>query len=118
MTKLQVIFLLVAMLYLVAKVILGFIIYLVTLQIEAAALERNRRRREYLQRVRERERELYREAYQLYQKRYGEQPAVVRLPEPEARENRPPTGRTVQKPVTRETKGTSGREKLQEVLEF
>jgi len=118
MTKLQVIFLLVAMLYLVAKVVLGFIIYLVTLQIEAAALERNRRRREYLQRVRERDRELYKEAYQLYQKRYGEQPAVVRLPQPEVRETAPPPSRTVQKPVARENKGAIGREKLQEVLEF
>lgn len=69
MTKLQMIFLIVTVVYLMAKGVLFFLIYLVTLQIEKAALERQHRMRRYLASVRAQDKERYKEAYQWYEKR-------------------------------------------------
>ncbi|NSW83019.1 MAG: hypothetical protein HPY90_07035 [Syntrophothermus sp.] len=120
MTKFQVIFLLVAMMYLVAKVILGFIIYLVTLQIEAAARERQRKRRTYLSRVRARDRELYKEAYQWYQKRNAETATVVPLPvpEPEVEEAHPVSAQIPKKRDAQEKTRLAERERLREIYEY
>lgn len=111
MTKLQVIFLMITMIYLVAKVILGYIMYLITLQIEAAALERQRKMRAYLARVRERDRERYKEAYQWYRKRTGLEPAPLPVAE------LPQVNKKVKERSTPKT-GTADKEVLQEVYQY
>ncbi|MDH7497316.1 MAG: hypothetical protein QHH05_02545 [Syntrophomonadaceae bacterium] len=76
MTKLQLIFLMVTIAYLMVKGVLFYIMYLVTLQIEAAALARQAKMRAYLSKVRAEDRERFREAYQWYQKRLGSEAGV------------------------------------------
>ncbi len=73
MTTLQKIFLLAALGYLIIKVVLGFIMYLITLRIEEKALEHKRRREALLKARRIKNLELYRRQYLQLEQRKREQ---------------------------------------------
>ncbi|NLW43991.1 MAG: hypothetical protein GXY92_02260 [Syntrophomonadaceae bacterium] len=63
MTALQKIFLLIAAGYLMFKVVMGIIIYIITLKVEEKGLERKRRREKLLRARRIKNMELYRRQY-------------------------------------------------------
>lgn len=63
MTALQKIFLLIAVGYVMFKVVMGIIIYIITLKVEKKGLERKRRRETLLRARRMKNMELYRRQY-------------------------------------------------------
>lgn len=69
MTLLQKVFLLFAVMYLLAKGVIFFALYLVTLRLEKKALAFKRKREKILRRRWLRNRELYRKQYENYEKR-------------------------------------------------
>lgn len=69
MTLLQKVFLLFAVMYLLAKGVIFFALYLVTLRIEKKALAFKRKREKILRKRWLQNRELYRKQYENYEKR-------------------------------------------------
>ncbi|MGE5543506.1 MAG: hypothetical protein ACM3UW_00900 [Bacillota bacterium] len=63
MTALQKIFLLIAVGYIIFKVLMGIVIYIITLKVEKKGLERKRRREALLRARRIKNMELYRRQY-------------------------------------------------------
>ncbi|MGE5370511.1 MAG: hypothetical protein ACM3QZ_00845 [Solirubrobacterales bacterium] len=69
MTSAQKIFIMAAAMYLIAKAVIGFVFYLVTLRIEQKALEYKHRRQSILRARRLRNLEMYRQQYQALEDR-------------------------------------------------
>lgn len=63
MTALQKVFLLFTLMYLLCKVVLGFILFLITKKVEAKALEQKKRREKVLRVRRAKNLELYHQQY-------------------------------------------------------
>ncbi len=76
MTALQKVFLLIAAGYLMFKVVMGIIIYIITLKVEEKGLERKRRREMLLRARRIKNMELYRRQYLQLEERKRETAAM------------------------------------------
>ena len=69
LTALQKVFLLIALGYLLFKVVMGFVMYLITLKVEEKGLEHKRRREKLLRARRMKNLEMYRRQYKMLEER-------------------------------------------------